>query len=82
MMTFFLVMTLYPDVQKKAQQEIDSVIGSDRLPSINDRDQLPYIRALVSELFRWNPTIPLGTTLTTSVYSVRSDGTISRYSPP
>lgn len=53
-------MTLYPDVQKKAQREIDAVIGTGRLPTMDDRDRLPYVRALVSEVFRWNPIGPLG----------------------
>lgn len=43
----------------KAQREIDVVIGRDRLPSISDREQLPYVRALVSEVLRWNPVAPL-----------------------
>lgn len=48
-------MVLYPDVQKKAQAELDSVIGIDRLPSFEDRDHLPYVGALVSEVLRWLP---------------------------
>lgn len=59
--TFFLAMTRNPEVQKRAQREIDAVIGSDRLPTIADRDSLPYIRALVSEVFRWHPIAPIGT---------------------
>lgn len=58
--TFFLAMTLYPEVQKRAQREIDAVIGTDRFPTIADRDSLPYMRTLVSEVFRWNPIAPLG----------------------
>jgi hypothetical protein len=53
-------MTLFPDVQKKAQSEIDAVIGPDRLPSFADRASLPYIEALTKELFRWSVTIPNG----------------------
>ena len=53
-------MTLFPDVQKKAQAEIDAVVGSDRLPSFTDRNSLPYIEALVKEVFRWNAVIPTG----------------------
>ncbi|KAG1854759.1 cytochrome P450 [Suillus tomentosus] len=52
--SFFLAMTLFPDVQKKAQDEIDAVVGSDRLPSFADRDSLPYIEALTKEIQRWN----------------------------
>jgi hypothetical protein len=53
-------MVLYPDVQKRAQSEIDRVIGSDRLPTFEDRDQLPYIEAVVKEVLRWQPVAPLG----------------------
>jgi len=53
-------MTLFPDVQKKAQAEIDAVVGTDRLPSFADRDSLPYIEALVKESLRWNVVVPTG----------------------
>lgn len=42
---FFLAMALYPEVLRKAQEEVDSVIGHNRLPSILDRDQFPYVNA-------------------------------------
>ena len=51
--TFFLAMTLYPDVMRKAQKELDSVIGDGRLPSLTDRAQLPYIDAICKEVLRW-----------------------------
>ncbi|KAG1781057.1 cytochrome P450 [Suillus placidus] len=57
--SFFLAMTLFPDVQKKAQAEIDAVVGPDRLPSFADRDSLPYIEALVKEVLRWNAVGPI-----------------------
>jgi hypothetical protein len=53
-------MTLFPDVQKKAQAEIDAVVGSDRFPSFTDRDSLPYTEALVKEVLRWNVVGPTG----------------------
>ena len=53
-------MLLYPEVQAKAQAEIDFVIGSDRLPHFDDRAQLPYVDAILRELVRWNPVVPLG----------------------
>lgn len=52
-------MTLYPEVQKKAHEELDSVVGTDRLPVFEDMDRLPYLRALVSEVVRWMPVAPL-----------------------
>ena len=56
--TFFLVMMLFPDVQKKAQEELDRVANG-RLPTSADRDNLPYIRALVTETHRWHPVGPM-----------------------
>jgi cytochrome P450 len=53
-------MTLYPDVQKRAQEEIDAVVGTDRLPTHDDRPHLPYVEALYQEVLRWNPVGPLG----------------------
>ncbi|KAG1797908.1 cytochrome P450 [Suillus variegatus] len=45
---------------KKAQAEIDAIVGTDRLPSFADRDSLPYIEALVKEILRWNVVAPTG----------------------
>lgn len=58
--SLFLAMTLFPDVQKRAQAEIDAVVGPDRLPSFADRDSLPYTEALVKEILRWNVVLPNG----------------------
>jgi Cytochrome P450 len=51
--TFFLVMTCFPEVQMKAQAELDRVV-SGRLPNFDDMDdiKLPYLSALVKEIFR------------------------------
>ncbi|KAF9050876.1 OrdA protein [Hymenopellis radicata] len=57
---FFLAMLLNPDVQKRAQAEIDDVVGGDRLPTFNDREHLPYVNAVVTELLRWHNVAPLG----------------------
>ncbi|OCH95985.1 cytochrome P450 [Obba rivulosa] len=58
--SFFLAMTCFPEAQQKAQEEIDAVIGPDRLPTLADRDRLPYVNALCMEVLRWNPVVPLG----------------------
>jgi cytochrome P450 len=59
--TFFLAMTLNPKVQKIAQAEIDCAIGSvQRLPRFSDQVNLPYVSALVLEIFRWGSVFPLG----------------------
>ncbi|KAJ5753209.1 hypothetical protein N7520_010126 [Penicillium odoratum] len=57
---FFLAMALNPEVQHKAQAEIDRVIGSSRLPTAADRKSLPYVDAVVKEVFRWHTVIPMG----------------------
>ncbi|KAG9317635.1 cytochrome P450 [Chiua virens] len=58
--SLFLAFTLYPEILKKAQAEIDAVIGSDRLPNFSDRDSLPYIEALAKEALRWHSVTPSG----------------------
>ena len=51
-------MALYPEVQKKAQAEIDTIVGPNRLPDFHDRPSLPYINAVIKELARWNLVVP------------------------
>lgn len=52
MKTFILAMVLHPDVYRKAQAEVDKVIGSDRLPDYEDRENMPYLDAILKEMFR------------------------------
>ena len=52
-------MSLYPEVQQKAQAELDSVVGPSRLPDFDDRDSLVYINAIVKESLRWHNVTPL-----------------------
>jgi cytochrome P450 len=66
-------MTLYPDVQAKAQAEIDTVIGTDRLPTSEDRPNLPYVDALVKEVLRWQPVTPLGSYPSPNTCQVSTD---------
>jgi hypothetical protein len=66
--SLFLAMTLFPDVQKKAQAEIDAVVGADRLPSFADRESLPYTEALVKEVLRWNVVGPTGVWISFTVF--------------
>jgi cytochrome P450 len=49
-----------PDTQKKAQVAIDLVVGTERLPDFSDENSIPYIDALVVEVLRWRPALPLG----------------------
>ncbi|KAK7449187.1 hypothetical protein VKT23_013333 [Stygiomarasmius scandens] len=55
-----LAMLAYPSVLKRAQSEIDSVVGRSRLPSFSDMPHLPYIRAMVKESLRWSTPFPVG----------------------
>ncbi|RPD52417.1 cytochrome P450 [Lentinus tigrinus ALCF2SS1-6] len=64
MTAFILAMTLWPQIQTRAQAELDVVLGPSsswtRLPTFADRARLPYINAIVLEVLRWNPAVPLG----------------------
>ncbi len=57
---FFVAMSLYPDVQMRAQAELIRVVGHDRMPEEEDRDRLPYVNALIKETLRWYPALPMG----------------------
>ncbi|KAH9929334.1 cytochrome P450 [Fomitopsis serialis] len=50
--TFFLAMVLHPAVYKKAQEELDRVVGNTRLPTLEDRPNLPYIDCVIKETYR------------------------------
>lgn len=47
-------------MQVKAQAEIDSVVGTERLPVFEDRERLPHVRAVMQETMRFYPTAPVG----------------------
>lgn len=49
---FFVIVLLHPHIQERGQEEIDRVVGRDRLPTFEDFDKLPYVGGLVEELFR------------------------------
>ena len=57
---FIQAMIVFPEVQKKIQQCLDEVVGSNRLPGMDDYPNLPYIRGCVKESTRWLPTAILG----------------------
>ena len=50
-------MILNPDVQRRGQEEIDRVIGHDRMPTFEDRDNLPFVEAICLEAMRYVVTI-------------------------
>jgi cytochrome P450 len=58
--TFVLTMTMFPEAQQKAQEEIDRVVGPEKSPTFEDRSSLPYVEALICECLRWHPTSPTG----------------------
>ncbi|KAL0570242.1 hypothetical protein V5O48_011727 [Marasmius crinis-equi] len=57
---FMLAMVAHPEVQKRCQEELDTVIGRFRMPRLSDQDDLPYIQATAREVLRWRPVTPLG----------------------
>jgi len=59
-LTFIMAMALHPDKQRLAQAELDDRIGVERLPTIEDRSNLPYVNAVIKETMRWHPALPLG----------------------
>lgn len=63
MHAFFLAMTIWPEVQRRAQHEIDSLTKGERLPDYADREHLPNMNALLMEVHRWNPVAPIGEVL-------------------
>ncbi|KAL0953803.1 hypothetical protein HGRIS_004985 [Hohenbuehelia grisea] len=60
MLIFLLNIISHPEVQKRAQDEIDRVVGRNRLPNFDDYDSLPYLECVVQEVLRWHPIAPLG----------------------
>jgi len=66
LLAFFLTMALHPDVQKRAQEEIDKCIGQGNLPVFKNRDELPYTEAVLREVMRMYVMLPLGLPHSTS----------------
>ncbi|PYH89308.1 cytochrome P450 oxidoreductase [Aspergillus ellipticus CBS 707.79] len=60
MLIFVLAARAYPAFVARARQELDEVVGADRLPGFEDHDQLAYVRAVVEETLRWRSMIPEG----------------------
>ena len=58
-----LAMIAFPKVQKKCQEELDRIVGRSRMPTFKDRENLPYLRATLREVFRWRTVTPIGETL-------------------
>ncbi|KDQ22780.1 hypothetical protein PLEOSDRAFT_1109878 [Pleurotus ostreatus PC15] len=58
--SFVLALINFPECQRRAQQEIDEVVGTDRLPTFEDFPNLPYVNAFIKEVHRFRPVVPLG----------------------
>ncbi|KAF8885234.1 cytochrome P450 [Gymnopilus junonius] len=59
-LVFLICMARHPEIQKKAQEELDKVVGQERIPAPIDRGKLPYVEAVIKEVMRWKPALPLG----------------------
>ncbi|KAJ3561943.1 hypothetical protein NP233_g9884 [Leucocoprinus birnbaumii] len=57
--SFFLALACFPDVYKKAQAEVDSVLKG-RLSEDADIESMPYLNAMLKEVLRWQPVFPMG----------------------
>ncbi|KAG9316121.1 cytochrome P450 [Chiua virens] len=57
---FMMAMVMFPDVQQKAQAEIDAVTGGGRMPDFTDRALMVYLEATYREVLRWCQVTPLG----------------------
>lgn len=75
---FVQAMTLFPEVQKKAQEEIDRVVGEGRMPTMEDEPNMQYVRGCVKETLRWMPTTILGAV----PHAVTQDDTYMGYHIP
>ncbi|CAL1274087.1 unnamed protein product [Larinioides sclopetarius] len=72
-----LELSKHPDVQRKIQEELDSVVGRERLPSWTDKQNLPYLDATIQELSRTSALF-----LVTTMYSNFKETTIEGYRIP
>ncbi|GAM35621.1 hypothetical protein TCE0_017r04089 [Talaromyces pinophilus] len=59
-MCFLQAMVKWPEFARRAQKQIDAIVGEDRSPTWDDFKDLPYVMAIVKECIRWRPATPLG----------------------
>jgi cytochrome P450 len=60
MQTYCLAMCHYPEWQNSLQEEIDQVVGNERIPRFDDMPHLHTIRAVIKEILRWRPVVTGG----------------------
>nr|GAT58330.1 cytochrome P450 [Mycena chlorophos] len=83
LMTFFLAMALHPTIQNRAQAEIDAVLSaSSSLPTFDQKGSLPYIEAVLREVLRWRPVVPLCVPHATTADDTYDGYFIPRGKPP
>ncbi|KAJ6489644.1 cytochrome P450 [Mycena vitilis] len=56
---FIMLMAMHPGIQSRVHEEVDRVVGKDRLPVIADRPEMPFLNAVIKETMRWHPVLPL-----------------------
>ena len=71
-----MAMSRFPEVQSKARAELDAVIGCDRVPTLADRERLPYLNAVYLEVLRWIPVAPMGQSVCSMSCSFSLTGTL------
>ena len=73
-------MTLHPEVVKRAQDEIDRVVGNARLPDFDDRSTLPYVENVLTEVYRCVICIRFWVTSKTSLDGTRRSTSVGLHS--
>ena len=53
--SFFYLMETHPEIQRRAQAEVDSVTGGNRLPIPDDEKSMPFVTAMIKDILRWAP---------------------------
>ncbi|XP_033763832.1 steroid 17-alpha-hydroxylase/17,20 lyase-like [Pecten maximus] len=74
---FMLYIAANPEIQKKAQMEIDQAVGRDRLPGLEDRPSMPYTEAVLHEVMRMGTVSPVGVP-----HAARNDTKLCGYDIP
>ncbi|GJJ13366.1 hypothetical protein Clacol_007618 [Clathrus columnatus] len=80
LIVFFLLMAKYPEVQERAREEILSITGDHRLPTLADKPGLSYLLAVLKEILRWHAVTPLGTIVFPNIWEILHDP--DRYEDP
>jgi cytochrome P450 len=60
LLSFVVGLLIRPEIQKMAQEELDTVTGKERLPTLDDRPRLPFTNAVCREVTRWRPAGAIG----------------------